>query len=162
MNQNPSDVYDPLPPLRLRVDVARQALDVLRGDLIEKTYTISTSRFGLGTEPGSYCTPLGRFQVSEKHGHDAPLGAIFKSRLPTGEVSPQGGEEDLVLTRILWLDGLDADNANSKSRYIYIHGTNHEARLGTRASHGCVRMANADIVELFRIIPEGTLVEINA
>jgi lipoprotein-anchoring transpeptidase ErfK/SrfK len=149
-------------PLRLRVDVARQALDVLRGELIEKTYIISTSRFGLGTTPGSYCTPLGRFQVSEKHGHNAPLGAVFKSRQPTGEISPQGGEEDLVLTRILWLDGLDVHNANSKSRYIYIHGTNQEARLGTPASHGCVRMANADIAELFQEIPEGTFVEIIA
>ena len=65
MNQNPPNVHDPLPTLRLRVDVARQALDVLHGDLIEKTYPISTSRFGLGTEPGSYRTPLGRFQVSE-------------------------------------------------------------------------------------------------
>jgi L,D-transpeptidase YbiS len=162
MNQNLPDVHDPLPPLRLRVDVARQTLDVLRGDQIEKTYTISTSRFGLGTEPGSYRTPLGRFRVSEKHGHDAQLGAVFKSRLPTGEISPQGGEEDLVLTRILWLDGLDAENANSKDRYIYIHGTNQEARLGTPASHGCVRMANADIAELFPVIPEGTSVEIIA
>jgi len=162
MNQNPPNVHDPLPTLRLRVDVARQALDVLHGDLIEKTYPISTSRFGLGTEPGSYRTPLGRFQVSEKFGHDAPLGAVFKSRLPTGEISPQGGEEDLVLTRILWLDGLDADNANSKARYIYIHGTNQEARLGTPASHGCVRMSNADIAELFPEIPEGTFVEILA
>jgi lipoprotein-anchoring transpeptidase ErfK/SrfK len=144
------------------VDVARQTLDVLRGELIEKTYIISTSRFGLGTEPGSYRTPLGRFQISEKFGHDAPLGAIFKSRLPTGEISPQGGEEDLVLTRILWLDGLDADNANSKARYIYIHGTNQEARLGTPASHGCVRMANADIAELFPLLPEGTFLEILA
>jgi L,D-transpeptidase YbiS len=149
-------------PLRLRVDVSHQTLDVLRGERVEKTYVISTSRFGLGTEPGSYRTPLGRFQVSEKHGHDAPLGAVFKSRLPTGEISAQGGEDDLVLTRILWLDGLDADNANSKARYIYIHGTNHEARLGTPASHGCVRMANADIAELFPQIPEGTLVEILA
>jgi L,D-transpeptidase YbiS len=149
-------------PLRLRVNVSRQTLEVLRGELIEKTYPISTSRFGLGTEPGSYRTPLGRFQVSEKYGHDTPLGAVFKSRLPTGEISPQGGDEDLVLTRILWLDGLDPDNANTKARYIYIHGTNHEALLGTPASHGCVRMANADIAELFPLIPEGTSVEILA
>jgi L,D-transpeptidase YbiS len=162
MNQISDDVHAPFLPLRLRVDVARQALDVLRGELIEKTYPISTSRFGLGTEPGSYRTPLGRFQVSEKFGHDAPLGAVFKSRLPTGEISPQGGDDDLVLTRILWLDGLDPDNANTKARYIYIHGTNHEALLGTPSSHGCVRMANADIAELFPLIPEGTPVQILA
>jgi L,D-transpeptidase YbiS len=154
-------VHDPL-TLRLRVDVGRQALDVLRGDLIEKTYIISTSKFGLGSEPGSFRTPLGRFLVAEKIGHGAPLGAVFKSRQPTGEVAEPGGEEDLILTRILWLDGLDADNANTKSRYVYFHGTNQEALLGTPASHGCVRMANRDIAELFEKIPEGTLVEIRA
>jgi L,D-transpeptidase YbiS len=162
MNQIFPDVHDPLPPLRLRVDVRRQVMDVLRGDLIERTYPVSTSRFGLGTEPGSFRTPLGRFQVSEKFGDGAPLGAVFKSRVPTGEIAPQGGDEDLVLTRILWLDGLDPDNANTKARYIYIHGTNHEAKLGTPSSHGCVRMANADIAELFPLVPEGTPVEIVA
>lgn len=161
MTQSEPNVHDPL-LLRLRVSVGRQTLDVLRGDLIGKTYVISTSRFGLGTIPGSFCTPLGRFVVSEKFGHGAPLGAIFKSREATGEISPQGGDDDLVLTRIFWLDGLDADNANTKARYIYIHGTNQEARLGSPASHGCVRMANTDIAELFEEIPEGTLVEILA
>lgn len=154
-------VHDPL-TLHLHVDVGRQALDVLRGDLLEKTYIISTSQYGLGTEPGSFRTPLGRFQIAEKIGHDAPLGAVFKSRLPTGEIARPGGEEDLILTRILWLDGLDADNANTKSRYVYIHGTNQEALLGTPASHGCIRMANRDIAELFGEIPEGTFVEIRA
>lgn len=154
-------VHDPL-TLRLRVNVGRQTLDVLRGDLIEKTYIISTSKFGLGSEPGSFRTPLGRFQIAEKIGHGAPLGAVFKSRQPTGEVAEPGGEEDLILTRILWLDGLDTDNANTKSRYVYFHGTNQEALLGTPASHGCVRMANRDIAELFEEIPEGTFVEILA
>lgn len=161
MYEKTPNVHDPL-ALHLRVDVGRQVLEVLRGGLIEKTYVISTSRFGLGTEPGSFMTPLGRFQVSEKHGHDAPLGAVFKSRIPTGEISPQGGDDDLVLTRILWLDGLEPGNANTKSRYIYIHGTNHEAKLGTPASHGCIRMFNADIAELFSFVPEGTPVEIRA
>ncbi len=154
-------VHDPL-SLRLRVDVGRQALDVLRGGLIEKTYIISTSKYGLGSEPGSFCTPLGRFQIAEKIGHGAPLGAVFRSRLPTGEIAAPGGGEDLILTRILWLDGLNADNANTKSRCVYLHGTNQEALLGTPSSHGCVRMANRDIAELYDEIPEGTLVEILA
>lgn len=161
MTESAPIVHDPL-ALRLRVDVSRQALDVLRGDLIEKTYVISTSKYGLGSEPGSFRTPLGRFQVAEKIGGGAPLGAVFKSRQPTGEIAAPGGEDDLILTRILWLDGLDAENANTKSRYVYLHGTNQEALLGTPASHGCIRMANLDIAELYEEIPEGALVEILA
>lgn len=144
----------------LRVHVARQEMDLLRKGEIVKTYPISTSKFGLGTEPGSFRTPLGAFRIFEKIGCDAPLGAVFKSRKPTGEVSSGGGEEDLILTRIFWLEGLEDANANTRERYIYIHGTNQEDRIGTPASHGCVRMRNADIVELFMEIPDGALVEI--
>ena len=102
------------------------------------------------------------FAVCKKIGADAAAGAVFRSREPTGEIALQGGEEDLVLTRILWLDGLQEVNANTRERYIYIHGTNQEALLGTPASHGCVRMSNADIAECFDEIPEGTPVEIVA
>ena len=87
---------------------------------------------------------------------------MFKSRLPTGEIASQGGEEDLILTRILWLAGLDEANANTKERYIYIHGTNQENLLGTPASHGCVRMCTSDIAEFFYDVIEGTEVEIVA
>lgn len=148
--------------LRLRVDVARQVLDVLSGREVIKTYSISTSKFGLGTEPGSYKTPLGRFAIAEKIGENAPLGAVFKSRIPTGEIAPQGGEEDLILSRILWLEGLDEENANTHERYVYIHGTNQESLIGTPASHGCIRMRNEDVAALFREIPEGTIIEIVA
>jgi L,D-transpeptidase YbiS len=147
-------------PLHLRIDATRQVLQLVRGDKIEKSYAISTSKFGLGFEPGSNKTPLGRFVVSEKIGADAVPGSVFKSRLATGEIASQGGDEDLVLTRILWLAGLDESNANTKDRYIYIHGTNQEALLGTPASHGCVRMSNADVAECFEQIAEGTPVEI--
>ena len=147
---------------RLRVDVARQVMDVLENDQVVRSYPISTSRFGLGTEPGSFKTPLGAFRVFQKIGHDAPPGTIFKSRQPTGEISPGGGQEDLILTRILWLEGLDEANANTRDRYIYIHGTNQEDQIGTAASHGCVRMKNSDIVDLFMEIPDGTLVDIIA
>lgn len=144
----------------LRVSVARQSLEVVRDGVVQKTYPISTSRFGLGHEPGSYKTPLGRFRVAEKFGDGAEPGTVFKARQPTGEVAGPGGEEDLILTRIFWLDGLDPENANTHDRYVYIHGTNQEHLIGSPASHGCVRMANSDIVELFREIPENTLVEI--
>ncbi|HEY5954517.1 MAG TPA: L,D-transpeptidase [Terrimicrobiaceae bacterium] len=156
-NSSSSDVHV---PLHLRIDATRQVLEVLRDGKISKSYPVSTSKFGLGFEPGSCQTPLGRFVVSEKIGSGAPAGAVFQSRLPTGQIAPQGGQEDLVLTRILWLAGLEEANANTRERYIYIHGTNQEALLGTPASHGCVRMSNADVVECFEDIPEGTLVEI--
>ncbi len=160
-NDSRKHVHPPLTPL-LRVDVARQILEVRAGDKVVQTYPISTSKFGLGTEPGSYKTPLGRFAIAEKIGGDAPLGAVFKSRLPTGEISPQGGEDDLILTRILWLEGLEEANANTHERYVYIHGTNQEALIGTPASHGCIRMRNEDVASLFREIPEGTIIEIVA
>lgn len=149
-------------PLRLRIDVRRQRLDVIRDAEMFRSYPVSTSKFGLGSELGSHKTPVGRFVVGQKIGEGAPLGAVFKSRQPTGEIAQQGGEEDLVLTRILWLDGCEEENSNTKDRYIYIHGTNQEAVLGMPASHGCVRMSNADIAECFDDIPEGTPVEIVA
>lgn len=148
--------------LRLRVSVSRQEMDVWQGDRVKKTYPVSTSRFGLGTEPGSYKTPPGRFRICAKIGDGAAEGMVFESRAPTGEIAAQGSEGDKVLTRILWLDGQDEANANSRDRYIYIHGTNHENLIGTPASHGCVRMRNSDIVELYRGIPEGAVVEIIA
>jgi lipoprotein-anchoring transpeptidase ErfK/SrfK len=146
--------------MQLRIDATRQILEVLRDGEVCKSYPVSTSKFGLGFENGSNRTPLGRFVVSEKIGAGATVGTVFKSRAPTGEIASQGGQEDLVLTRILWLAGLDAANANTKDRFIYIHGTNQESLLGTPASHGCVRMRNADVAECFEEIPEGTLVEI--
>ena len=156
-NSSSKDVHV---PLHLCIDATRQILEVLRNGKVSKSYPISTSKFGLGFEPGSNQTPLGRFVVSEKIGEGAAAGTVFKSRMPTGEIASQGGQEDLVLTRILWLAGLDENNANTKERYIYIHGTNQEALLGCAASHGCVRMSNADVAECFDEIPEGTLVEI--
>ncbi|CAN5741363.1 cell wall-recycling L,D-carboxypeptidase ElsL [soil metagenome] len=146
--------------ITLRISVPRQILEVVKDGRVESAYPISTSKFGLGSEPGSYKTPVGRFRIAEKIGADAPLNAVFKSRELTGEIAQHAGEEDLILTRILWLDGLDPANANTHDRYVYIHGTNQEARIGSPASHGCVRMRNSDIVRLFESVPEGTIVEI--
>jgi len=159
INHSEKHVHAPL-QMRLRVSIARQTMDILHDGVVQKSYPVSTSQFGLGTEPGSLKTPLGRFAVAEKIGQDAPSGMVFKARQPTGEIACEGGDEDLILTRILWLEGLDDANANTRDRYIYIHGTNQEAKIGTPASHGCVRMRNSDIIELYGKIPEGTVVEI--
>ena len=144
----------------MRVDISRQMLDLLRfGELI-KSWPVSTSRFGVGFEPGSFKTPTGCFAVQEKIGAGAPLWAEFKSRQPTGVLAAPGGEHDGILTRILWLSGLDKENANTRDRYIYFHGTNREDLIGTPASHGCIRLRNADMAELFDLVPEGARVVI--
>jgi lipoprotein-anchoring transpeptidase ErfK/SrfK len=146
----------------LLVDVARQILEMIEGEVVTATWPVSTSRFGLGFEEGSFRTPTGRFRIAEKIGEDAPAGMIFRSRIATGKLAEQGGEEDLVLTRILWLEGLDPQNANTRQRYIYIHGTNQEHLIGTPASHGCIRLRNNDMIELFDRVHEGTHVEIKS
>lgn len=107
-------------------------------------------------------TPTGRFRISERIGAGMPLGTVFKSRRPVKTTEKVLREEDLVMTRILWLDGLDPANANTHDRYIYIHGTNHEELIGEPASHGCIRMRNADLVELFGQVEVGTPVVIKA
>ncbi len=148
--------------MRIFVHVPSQTLDLLDdAGLLVRRFACSTSQFGLGFEPGSHKTPTGRFRVSEKHGDGAELGAIFKSRVATGEFGREGEEADHVQTRILWLEGLDEANANTKERYIYIHGTNAEGALGSPSSHGCVRLGNADIAELYDEVPAGTEVMIS-
>jgi len=164
-------------PRKIRVDIAAQRLDLLEttapgdqndhggGEEVLASFVISSSGYGLGTEPGSLKTPLGRFAVAEKIGEGAPLGAVFKSRLPTGEIAPfhsPGSPDDLVQTRILWLEGLEPHNANTRERFIYIHGTNHEENIGTPCSHGCIRMRNADVAVLFEMVTAGTEVLIEA
>jgi lipoprotein-anchoring transpeptidase ErfK/SrfK len=144
------------PARKIRVSVSDQRMELLEGEKVVRTFTISTSAYGLGTEPGSLKTPLGRFCISEKIGAGAPHGAIFKSRIPTGEIGTEGVEGDFIQTRILWLHGLEEHNANSHDRYIYIHGTNHETDIGRPASHGCVRMRNAEVAELYDLVDEGT------
>ena len=152
-----------MPSLRLCVTVATQTMEVWKGDELLRTYPVSTSRFGLGAEEGSFKTPLGSFEICEKHGGEKPLHTIFKERKPAGKWNPDQapGEEDLILARILRLHGLEEENANSYQRYIYIHGTNHEDRIGTPSSHGCVRMKNSDIAELYDLIPLGSPVQIS-
>jgi len=139
-----------------------QRLDLLEGDEILRSFPVSTSKFGLGTEVGSYKTPTGRFCISEKIGEGAPHGAIFRSRVPTGEFGSEEQPDDHVQTRILWLHGMEEQNAGTHDRYIYIHGTNHESDIGRAASHGCVRMKNADVAELYELVKAGTEVIIDS
>jgi len=147
---------------RTKIDISLkdQRLTLTRDGKQLRSYPISSSRFGIGTGEGSDKTPLGNFRIAEKIGHDAEPGTIFKSRIPLGPDDPLPETEDFVTTRILWLDGLDPENANTLDRYIYIHGTRHEDRIGTADSHGCIRMRNADVVELFDLVDETTQVVI--
>ena len=144
----------------IQVDVERQCAYLLSNGSTVKSWPVSTSKFGLGFEPGSYKTPTGNFVISEKFGADAPLWMEFKSRQPTGRIAEPGGENDGVLSRILWLSGVDEENANTKDRYIYFHGTNREDLIGSPASHGCIRLRNEDVAELFDLVPTGTRVHI--
>lgn len=148
--------------MQISVHVPSQTLDLIENGEVIRRYAISTSCYGLGSEPGSNFTPLGRFQIAEKHGDGAPPGEIFVSRVPTGRIGQEGEPEDHVQTRILWLEGLEPENANTYDRYIYIHGTNAESLLGTPASHGCVRMSNLDVIDLYDRVQTGTPVEIVA
>ena len=148
-------------PRRLVVSIDDQTLTILQGDRILREFTISTASNGMGFEEGSYKTPTGRFRIHEKIGEGQPLGTIFKSRLPAGLWQPDDFTgEDLILTRILRIEGLDADNANTLERYIYFHGTNREDQLGVPASHGCIRLGNQHMIELFDMVAVGDHVEI--
>lgn len=148
--------------LRIEVLVGEQRLRLREGDRVLMCCAISTSKWGLGSEPGSQRTPTGRFRVAEKHGTDAPAGTIFKSRVPAGRWRPGGRvrPDDLITSRLLWLEGLEEHNANTYDRYIYLHGTNQEHLLGTPHSHGCVRLANNAVIALYDLVPVGTEVVI--
>lgn len=144
----------------IHVSVAQQRLSVRRGRKVVRTFPISTSKYGLGTEEGSFKTPTGKFRVVEKIGAGQPCGTAYKARVPLRPSPELLASDDLVMSRILWLDGLEPENANTFDRYIYIHGTNHEEQIGEPASHGCVRMRNADVAELFELVDVGTRVVI--
>jgi lipoprotein-anchoring transpeptidase ErfK/SrfK len=145
---------------KIDVSVRDQRLILSRDGEKLRSYPISTSRFGIGTEEGSLKTPLGNFRIAEKIGDKAAPGTIFKARVALGPADPLPDTEDFIISRILWLDGLDEHNANTRDRFIYIHGTKHEDEIGTPASHGCIRMRNADVIELFALVDETTQVVI--
>ena len=143
------------------ISTREQKLALLdRGNLMT-IYPVSTSKFGLGDWPGSRYTPLGRLEIANKIGDNAPLGAVFKDRRRTGEiVLPDSPGRDPIVTRILWLRGLEPQNANAFTRDIYIHGTPEERLIGTHASYGCIRMRSSDIINLYDIVGVGAGVTI--
>ena len=143
------------------VSVPDQKMVVLDGAKEVARYPVSTSRFGLGDRMGSYATPLGRLEVAAKIGEAVREGTVFKTRQPTGEVlRPNAPGRDPIVTRILWLRGLENCNANSFERCIYIHGTPEEKALGKPVSWGCIRMRSSDVVKVFNAVHVGARVEI--
>ena len=140
------------------------------GDILLRQFPVSTARNGAGEADGSLCTPRGAHRIAQKIGDGAPLFSVFKARVATGEIwTPQldAAEpgRDWILSRILWLDGLElgknqGGEVDSHARYIYIHGTNEEDKIGTPVSHGCIRMRNADVVTLFDQVTVDTRVNI--
>ncbi len=143
------------------VSVKDQKMGIYSEGVLKKEYAISTSKFGLGDELNSYRTPLGKHEVIAKIGHGLPPGAVLKSRHWNGEVlKPNAPGRDPIVSRILWLNGLENDNSNAKRRYIYIHGTPEESRLGQPASYGCIRMGMKDVVDAFNEVSIGDKVVI--
>lgn len=135
---------------KMIVSVEDQTMLLTQNGEPVKSYKISTSKFGLGDTPQSMRTPLGKMKVARKYGRNQPAGAVFKSRKPTGEVlEPNAPGRDPIVTRILWLKGTERRNKNAFSRYIYIHGTPEESRIGEAASYGCIRMTSTDIIDLY-------------
>lgn len=146
---------------RMVVSVRDQQMLLTHEDVPVKAYPISTSKFGLGSQSGSYRTPLGRMEVAEKIGGGAPAGMVFKSRRPTGEIlRPNAPGRDPIVSRIMRLRGSDYGNDNTFGRMIYIHGTPEERNLGKPASYGCIRMSMRDVVELYDRIGEGAEVQV--
>lgn len=144
------------------VDIAKQRLILYKEGKPWKAWWVSTSKNGVGSEPGSYKTPFGLHRIWKKSGETARLGQPLRGGEPTDRpISEEPGTRKVYIsTRALMLDGLEPENKTSKSRGIWIHGTTAEDRIGKPASIGCVRMRNVDVVELFNSVPVGTLVMI--
>lgn len=139
-----------------------QKLALINGGKVEAQYRISTSKFGLGDSFGSYKTPLGKLFISNKLGHGLQPGAVIKNRNPTGEIlKVDAPGRDPIVTRVIWLQGLEAHNQNTHGRCIYIHGTPEERNIGKRTSYGCIRMRSKDVIELFEKVRVGTQVMIS-
>jgi L,D-transpeptidase YbiS len=146
----------------MRIYVNRQIAEIYQGEKLLKTFKVSTAKNGVSCKEGSFCTPEGKLKVAQKIGAGCEIGTIFRARISNGEVwdFSKSSEEDLILTRILWLEGAEEKNANTFGRFIYLHGTNQEDLIGTAASHGCIRFLNQDIIEIFDLLELGSEVEI--
>lgn len=146
---------------RMLVSVRDQRMLLLRDGKPVKSYVVSTSKFGLGSQQGSNRTPLGRMEIARKIGEGQPQGMVFKGRRPTGEIlAPNAPGRDPIVSRILWLDGKERRNSNTFRRMIYIHGTPAEWRLGRPASYGCIRMGMRDVIDLYNRVGEGAEVRV--
>jgi L,D-transpeptidase YbiS len=157
--------------MKIDISLARQELQLRDGQgRVVRTYSVSTAKNGAGEKNGSFCTPRGRHIVRAKIGAGQPPNTVFVRRRPTGEIwtpelHTQFPGRDWMLTRILWLSGCEAGvnrlgDVDTMRRYIYIHGSPDSAEMGKPGSIGCIRMRNADIVELFDLVPAGVPVEI--
>lgn len=157
--------------MKIDIHIPTQQLDLLddSGKVLRR-YAVSSAANGVGEISGSYCTPRGKHVIRAKIGAGLPENTVLVRRRPTGEIytaelGAQFPERDWILTRILWLSGCEPGfnrlgERDTMRRYIYIHGTPDSVQLGKPGSHGCIRMRNADLVELFDIVPAGTAVEI--
>jgi L,D-transpeptidase YbiS len=154
----------------LHVSIRDQRLTLIEADGATRVYPVSTARNGSGNRPGSGCTPLGLHRVKVKIGAGAPPGAVFVGRRATGEVLDDAllatdPDRDWMLSRMLWLQGMEpgvnrGGATDTMRRHVYIHGTAAETQIGTAVSFGCVRMTNADVIDLFERVPRDALVRI--
>jgi hypothetical protein len=161
-------------PFLLVVNIADQTVSLLENPTAStrpdfaayhflKVFACSTSRFGIGQVKDSQCTPLGLHRVAEKFGAGEPAGTVFKARKIVGHTSQPEFAAAKITTRILWLEGLEpgfnrGGDVDSHERYIYIHGTADQTSIGRPATHGCIHLADADLVPVFDLLPSGTLV----
>ena len=144
------------------VSIADQQIAVIDNGCTVARFPVSTSRYGVGDRFNSFATPLGTMQIAGKIGDGAPVGAVFRHRQMTGEIlRPDAPGRDPIVTRILWLRGLERCNEHAFSRNIYIHGTPVERLIGRPASYGCIRMRSRDVVQLFDMLPVGARVQIS-
>ncbi len=156
--------------LHVQIKLASQELSLWEDEKLLITYPVSTATKGSGTQIGSGCTPLGRHQIRLKIGENCPLNTVFVGRRPTGEIYTSAlgwkyPDRDWVLTRILWLSGLEpgknrGGDCDTLKRLIYIHGTDQESLLGRPVSHGCIRMNSKDLIEVFDAVSNHTIVNI--
>ena len=156
----------------IEIDISEQRLYLIENSLIKASYPISTSKYGEGSIENSFKTPLGKHSIKEMIGEEAEINTIFTSRINTKRSATiidqfEDTDDDYVTSRIIWLDGEEygfnkGGNVDSYRRYIYIHGTHEEGLIGTKASNGCIRMFNYDVIELFNLVNIGTKVLIRA
>ena len=155
----------------INVSIKLQQLTLVVNTKVIKSYSVSTALKGIGQNKNSFQTPIGLHYIRAKIGKGLPALSIFEGRRPTGEIWSKDNaalapKDDWILSRIMWLSGKEfginrLGNSDTMQRYIYIHGTHDESNLGKPLSHGCIRMSNDDVIELFDLVSVGTIVHIN-